>query len=347
MDEIRNYNLFPVEQKERVFFLDFAKVVAAFLVVFGHLYSAESSERVYIYAFHMPFFFFVSGLFHKWRGKINWGKYCNRLFVPLFIFNLLYILLGGVFYAYDIWTWAPSEFGIYEDVVTNVKAMMKCFIRGLFFIKNLPNSVTWFLLVLLYCKVIVDVISKYNINKTIVLGGLLIMNLFALKYGMSIPFWIGNVAMALPFYYIAFVYNKKIMGWLRETYKNKIIVIFIISLLISICLSKINGKVSIFTVNFGGMQIPVNILIFYLNAFAGIIMLLSICSLFDKPNRIIKEMGNALMAILVLQQFFLTSIRSVYGFEIPNYGLAILFSIAIMIISTVLSKLYYNVKLRK
>lgn len=83
--------------KERVYFLDTAKVHAAFLVVFAHLFSGESPERVYIYAFHMPFFFMVSGLFHKYTGQFQWVKYFKRTIGNVLIFNLLYII-GGVFY---------------------------------------------------------------------------------------------------------------------------------------------------------------------------------------------------------------------------------------------------------
>ena len=49
----------------RIAFLDCAKVVTAFLVVFVHCYDTYNALCVHIKAFHMPLFFVISGmLFH-------------------------------------------------------------------------------------------------------------------------------------------------------------------------------------------------------------------------------------------------------------------------------------------
>ncbi|MCR4966173.1 MAG: acyltransferase family protein [Bacteroidales bacterium] len=91
MDEI-------ITKDERIYYLDTAKVIAVFLVVFAHLFSTYSLERIFIYSFHMPFFFLVSGLFHKWKGKVQWKKYLNMLFVNVLLANVLYVIIGGVIY---------------------------------------------------------------------------------------------------------------------------------------------------------------------------------------------------------------------------------------------------------
>ena len=52
---------------QRVAYLDYARVIVALLVLVGHLvtYDCRGNGRMYIYAFHMPFFFMVSGIRHK------------------------------------------------------------------------------------------------------------------------------------------------------------------------------------------------------------------------------------------------------------------------------------------
>lgn len=53
---------------QRVNWIDWGKVFAIYLVVLGHLVSNDGTEgRIhdFIYLFHMPFFFFISGLLFK------------------------------------------------------------------------------------------------------------------------------------------------------------------------------------------------------------------------------------------------------------------------------------------
>lgn len=50
--------------KQRINWIDWAKVFAIYLVVLGHLLSKTGREGYifnFIYSFHMPFFFFISG----------------------------------------------------------------------------------------------------------------------------------------------------------------------------------------------------------------------------------------------------------------------------------------------
>lgn len=80
--------------KNRIHWIDWAKYIAIFLVVFGHM---RSPIMGYIFAFHMPLFFVISGFLQKRRplGKefINSVK-C--LLVPYVIFNI-YLLIYSIF----------------------------------------------------------------------------------------------------------------------------------------------------------------------------------------------------------------------------------------------------------
>ena len=51
--------------QNRILYLDYARSIVLFLVVFAHLYTHDSSVKLYVYAFHMPFFFLVSGIVRK------------------------------------------------------------------------------------------------------------------------------------------------------------------------------------------------------------------------------------------------------------------------------------------
>ncbi|MED4473921.1 MULTISPECIES: acyltransferase family protein [Bacillaceae] len=85
---------------ERNAFIDNAKVLFIFLVVFGHMIQPFTSDSrgvetlyLWIYTFHMPAFIMVSGFFAK--GSSDKGylwKLIKKLLVPYFIFQGIYTL---------------------------------------------------------------------------------------------------------------------------------------------------------------------------------------------------------------------------------------------------------------
>ncbi|WP_100009813.1 acyltransferase family protein [Lentibacillus sediminis] len=97
-------------------FIDNAKVILIFLVVFGHMIQpftsgSEGMNTLYlwIYTFHMPAFILLAGLFAKGRGDKPYVlNLVKKLLIPYFIFQLIftgyYYLLGhedwlaGIFY---------------------------------------------------------------------------------------------------------------------------------------------------------------------------------------------------------------------------------------------------------
>ena len=47
--------------KERIIWIDYAKAIAMFFVIFGHVDSGNYLTN-WIYSFHMPLFFLLSGI---------------------------------------------------------------------------------------------------------------------------------------------------------------------------------------------------------------------------------------------------------------------------------------------
>lgn len=48
----------------RIYWLDYAKVIGAFLMIYGHG-NLCGDLRNYAYSFHMPMFFLISGMLYK------------------------------------------------------------------------------------------------------------------------------------------------------------------------------------------------------------------------------------------------------------------------------------------
>ena len=77
--------------------IDLAKGIAIILMVIGHCYCRENSVLRLIYAFHMPFFFIVSGMLYgeKWNEHIDFrfGRSCRRLIIPYVVFDALFCVV--------------------------------------------------------------------------------------------------------------------------------------------------------------------------------------------------------------------------------------------------------------
>lgn len=80
--------------------IDLAKGIAIIFMVIGHCYCTENDVLRTIYAFHMPFFFLISGILYaeKWRNEIRFSFFrtARKLLTPYFIFDTLFFLFVTV-----------------------------------------------------------------------------------------------------------------------------------------------------------------------------------------------------------------------------------------------------------
>ena len=78
---------------QRILYIDYVKALAMILVIMGHVNFANQDIKAWIYSFHMPVFFFCTGLVLKDIGKSlkeSVTKYARRLIIPFFIWALLF-----------------------------------------------------------------------------------------------------------------------------------------------------------------------------------------------------------------------------------------------------------------
>ena len=85
-----------IMQNRRIVWVDYAKFAGIYLVVLGHLPLSEDWVR-FIYSFHIPLFFFISGYLHKASESSYESLKANvrSLLIP-------YMLLYFIFWLYPI-----------------------------------------------------------------------------------------------------------------------------------------------------------------------------------------------------------------------------------------------------
>lgn len=193
----------------RINWIDWAKVIAIFFVVFGHTPQERGDFLVtYICTFHMPFFFMLSGFLSKGSTDTvgNLRKHWHALIVPYFFYNIIFYPYWLVRYLVDVH--GEPTFG---------SIVMKPLLGMLFLQIDTPvstslNGVTWFLAALLVMRIILNVCYRIRWTDFCLITTAL---LFAVQHVLS-GFYhgVGNLFLngllfCFPFYVIGHFLRKK------------------------------------------------------------------------------------------------------------------------------------------
>lgn len=244
--------------KQRINWIDWAKVFAIYLVVLGHLLSKTGREGYifnFIYSFHMPFFFFISGYLFNIKEN-NFRSFLKGSIRSLLVPYVLLNLIGNFFL---IPTWVLAKQWPIDQLFYFITADG----RG-------EPGPTWFLV----CLFQVRLLSYFIVRQTSV-WRLLVVS-FCILIAYLFPFhlyWrIDTVFMVIPFYIAGYELKSKL-----SFFSSKIS--FFILLLIVLLLTMIMGYSNVYLRLFGNYP-----LLYYPYAFAGIFMLISLSFMFDKYN---------------------------------------------------------------
>lgn len=81
------------------------------LVIMGHVNFANHDIKAWVYSFHMPVFFFITGLVIKTRGKLldDVRKFFSRLMIP-------YLLWAIIFASFSITNLSKIIYGSYSTI---------------------------------------------------------------------------------------------------------------------------------------------------------------------------------------------------------------------------------------
>ncbi|ESS74094.1 acyltransferase [Methyloglobulus morosus KoM1] len=256
----------------RLFWLDNLKAFGVFLVVFGHLIP-ESYLKQYIYSFHVPLFFFISGFLFD-RTKYSFKQYLrkklNTLLVPYFCFAI---------FSYLFWFFVVRNFSISGKslAVNSLKPLIGIlYAVGSDSWRDILNPALWFL----PCLFVVEVIFYFIKNKYFLLI-FAVLGYFVAYSSFRLPWSVDVAQTAIIFYGIGYFYKDR---WC--TYKN---LPFLLVLHLVFCFT--NGRVDMNNMIYG------NIFNFYIAAYSGILFWLIISKILGR-NKICEYIGsNAIIFI--------------------------------------------------
>lgn len=205
--------------KQRIEWIDTLKFLGIFAIYLGHLGNSAGNLHSFVFRYHVPLFFFVSGCFNK---KVELNKYIDyvkdifkRYMYPYYLFSLIIFIILSI---------RSNNFD--SNLLMNL-------------IKGVRNTVwgLWFFSCLFIVKILYNFILSLTKNKRLTFIISLIFYIISMKYLPHLPIlepkWFYNIDSAL-FYIIFYSLGDIIFPYLKEYYKSKCcIVLYCISCLVA------------------------------------------------------------------------------------------------------------------
>lgn len=196
-----------------------AKGIGILLMVAAHAGIPDMFSH-FIYMFHMPLFFFMSGYCFKEKYLLPPITFINKrvkgLYVPFVKWSLLFLLFHNIFYYLNIYNCEYGFRGEVSYLYTWKEYAIRCIriVLGLHGQEQLLGGY-WFLPQLLYASIIGFFTIKYVRNLytgTAIMMGLAIVTSF---FNLRMPFWgIGSLTFfSTVFFLTGHLYKKKYDNW--------------------------------------------------------------------------------------------------------------------------------------
>ena len=248
---------------ERQYWIDVAKCIGIFLIVFGHLPTSDFLVS-FLWTFHVPLFFFISGFLNK---SVSSEAFLKRLTVRLVI---PYILI----YLTTVLLVVPLRERFYVASVSTVGEMLLGIFWGTKTYRGFVNAVLWFLPAL----IIVEIIFNLFIRKSLwVYVPFLVTSIYIYQTGNYDLFLSIDLALLGLNYYIIGIYARKfnVAQVFREVSLGILVLVFIVLLALTL-LFAFHGNVW-YTGNF----YPISLL----GGTIGIAMVVSLSVLIERTTK--------------------------------------------------------------
>lgn len=309
----------------RVNYIDYAKALGMLTVMWGHI--ALGVSATFVYTFHMPLFFFLSGMVYQ---KEKYPQF--RIFVKRRIETLL---IPYVIYSFATWiVWASYSFLLHQPVDSYWMPLVQTFIAqgsGGFLVHNVP---LWFVTCLFVIEMVYFFLSRRKDSVNVIicvllaaLGWFLINKVSFFDFTL-LPWSLEVVMLALIFYSLGNLFVKHIGN---ETFKNVVLknrfVSWLVVIILFVIVYKIgvkNGRLSMGHSNIG------NPIIFYPIALVGTMaMLITSMLLSDllknfKVNNAITWFGrNSFVAMAIhnpIKGFVVVAVAYLTGLTVFDIG---------------------------
>lgn len=276
---------------KRIKSIDIAKAIGIILIVLGHI-SINDTVSHFIYSFHVPVFFAISGYLYKQYNKTF--DFIKRKFktilIPYFIFGLLSFLY-----------WFVIERHFRENSINPLIPFINIFVAQAGEYNFIANSALWFLPCLFCTEIIFDFLKKITKNNRNLFICIVLISIIGCIYAefnfVSLPFELNTAFIAIGFYFCGYFWKNKLEELFKSIIKNKKIksLIILVSLTIVFILSEVNQGIDMYSENYN------NYLLAYICAILGSFAIYLIADLIAK-NKLLEFIGANTLIIMCIHE---------------------------------------------
>ena len=289
--------------KKDIVWLDYSRFFGIFLVVFCHSFptiAALSEVKPvkavwdYIYLFHMPLFFIISGYLYKQGGANGLKKLWHHLIEPYIIYQLLYL---------------PFQLIHFKQMITDIDVWMK-FFMGLLFGDGYDTPISyhiclpcWFIICILQLHLFFSFVPIKKITSITICVFSVLFLVIRRYYAFDLYFCIDCTIMALPYFLFGHYLSKKGIMELIDDWKINLLIAFLGGMAVYYIL-QINGPAQINVLSFGD-----NVLLNYLAGIVGSLMIFMIAKITTgiwHEKEWIKTISRNTLFIIFFHWFILT-----------------------------------------
>jgi acyltransferase len=255
------------DRMKRLTHVDTMKAIGIVLVVVGHSPGLSPFIKNVIYSFHMPLFFFISGLLlSEQKLSMTYRQNLSLLWKGLGMPYLFFFLLSYLYWlpTHDLAASAAKHAGVswWEPVmgvlIGNGDALF-------------VNVVLWFF-TCLFTTSLIFFWARKHFSATFLLVAFNVMGLiFTLIYDPSwqrLPWGLDNAVVALAFYSTGHFFRRYQAAILEKTPKSVAVTLALVMVAGAAYAAGINGEVDLNTLLFGSHRY-----LFLINAYVGILAL--------------------------------------------------------------------------
>ena len=242
--------------------------------------------RYLFYAFHIPLFFFLSGIVYNPKKYVNFPTFVKKsikgLLIPYFIF---------AFISFVLWTIGLKTFNLFSPEI--IKQFLSIFYANSNYGLMVFNDVLWFLPTLFVTRILFALVANSSAKTRVIASILIIFSIFGYLFSIfagniKLPFGTETAISAVTFYGAGFLWNQS------EKAKEYVLKyrFFLFALLLIV-----GAFVSTIDFNTYGHQIDMrlnhlnNYFYFYIAAFSGIFTWISFSMILNK-NVLLEKIGR-------------------------------------------------------
>lgn len=276
-----------IHTSKRIEWIDTAKGIGLLLVMLGHLHVPYMSA--WIYTFHMPLFFFLSGVVFS-GDKYSFKEFCIKRMKSLVV---PYFCLGFVIYLFYVIVNAVvrPENGLYG---TNMDMLKNLFVQEHFW-------TIWFLACLFVVEIlwywIWKIFSRWSVVPAVASVSICIVGLLRYRLGYGSLPWNFDVALvAQLFFYVGHYFKCSQLDkkFIDEMQKNRYILCVAITFLINVAAGflciRLSGQSLDMSIGMYGNEVMT-----ILSALAGILFIILISRKLN--NKFLTYLGQNTMVL--------------------------------------------------